>query len=99
MAAAQALLAAAAVNTPIHTEGTDGTDGTDIGLSGDTQRVLAWAVREGTTNLLRRSDATICTITLARTAGTISLSIHNNGVRHPRIDDGSGLAGVKARAA
>ncbi|NUP47651.1 MAG: hypothetical protein HOW97_10120, partial [Catenulispora sp.] len=96
MAAAQALLAAAGVDTRIDA---DGTNDPDLRLSGETQRVLAWAVREGTTNLLRHSDATNCTITLARTAGTISLTIHNNGVRHPRIDDGSGLAGVKARAA
>jgi two-component system sensor histidine kinase DesK len=92
MAAAQGLLAAAGVDTRIT------TDGTDLGLSGAAQQVLAWAVREGTTNLLRHSDATRCTITLTRAAGTISLDIRNDGVRQPLLGDGSGLAGLKDRA-
>ncbi|NUR61373.1 MAG: hypothetical protein HOV87_22330 [Catenulispora sp.] len=95
MAAAQGLLAAAGVNTRIDT---DGPDGTGLGLSGAAQQVLAWAVREGTTNLLRHSDAKTCTITLTHAAGTTILSIRNDGVRHSRIGDGSGLAGVTARA-
>jgi two-component system sensor histidine kinase DesK len=96
MAAAQGLLAAAGIDTRIHTHGADGAD---LGLSGDIQQVLAWTVREGTTNLLRHSDATVCTITLSHAAGAISLSIQNDGVRHPRMAEGSGLTGVKARAA
>lgn len=93
MTAAQGLLAAAGIKTRID------ADGAELGLSDAAQQVLAWAVREGTTNLLRHSDATTCTITLTRAAGAISLSIRNDGVRHPRIGDGSGLAGVTARAA
>jgi two-component system sensor histidine kinase DesK len=93
MAAAQGLLAAAGIDTRID------TDGTDLGLSDDPQQVLAWAVREGTTNLLRHSDATICTITLTHAARTISLDIRNDGVRQPLLGDGSGLAGLKDRAA
>jgi hypothetical protein len=57
LAAAQGLLAAAGVSTRIDsdggTDGTDGTEATDPGLSSDARQVLAWAVREGTTNLLK----------------------------------------------
>jgi len=102
LAAAQGLLAAAGVDTRVDaggdTEG-EGTYGAAPGLSSDAHQVLAWAVREGTTNLLRHSDAKTCTITLTHAAGTISLTIRNDGVRHRRIGDGSGLAGVEARAA
>jgi two-component system sensor histidine kinase DesK len=91
--AAQGLLAAAGVDTRID------TDATDLTLSDDAQQVLAWAVREATTNLLRHSDATTCTITLTRAAGTISLNIRNDGVRQRPLGEGSGLAGLKARAA
>ncbi|GAB3908392.1 hypothetical protein GCM10029964_108090 [Kibdelosporangium lantanae] len=79
--AAAALLAAAGVDTKV--VGTSATD-----------PVLAWAVREGTTNLLRHSDATRCTITL--TDGTMEMT--NNGVRGPARADGSGIAGLRARA-
>ncbi|MFF5232827.1 sensor histidine kinase [Dactylosporangium sp. NPDC000521] len=93
IAAAQGLLMAAGVETRIN------TPGGDLALPQSAQRVLAWAVREGTTNLLRHSDATTCTITLARSNGTTSLDIHNNGARNQGLGDGSGLAGLKDRAA
>ncbi|GAB1512432.1 sensor histidine kinase [Actinophytocola sp. KF-1] len=57
--------------------------------------VLAWAVREGTTNLLRHSDATRCTITL----GPGALEMANDGVRSAGGGDGSGIDGLRARAA
>lgn len=81
VAAAAALLAAAGVDTTV-----TGTSETDP--------VLAWAVREGTTNLLRHSDATRCTITLADG----SMVMTNDGVREPARADGSGIAGLRARA-
>ncbi|MFI5898391.1 sensor histidine kinase [Actinoplanes sp. NPDC051513] len=93
IAAAQGLLAAAGVDTRID------VDSTNLALSDDAQQVLAWAVREATTNLLRHSDATTCTITLTHAAGTIALDIRNDGVRQPLPGDGSGLAGLKDRAA
>jgi two-component system sensor histidine kinase DesK len=81
VAAAAALLAAAGVDTTV-----TGTSATDP--------VLAWAVREGTTNLLRHSDATRCTITL--TDGSMEMA--NDGVRGSARADGSGIAGLRARA-
>jgi two-component system sensor histidine kinase DesK len=82
VAAAAALLAAAGVDTEV------------VGTA-TRHPVLAWAVREGTTNLLRHSDATRCVITL----GSGSVEMTNDGVRSPRSEDGSGIAGLRARAA
>jgi two-component system sensor histidine kinase DesK len=93
IAAAQGLLMGAGVDTRID------TPGADLDLPEHAQRVLAWAVREGTTNLLRHSEATTCTITLARSGGAMSLDIRNDGVRQPPEGDGSGLGGLKDRAA
>jgi two-component system sensor histidine kinase DesK len=61
------------------------------------EEVVAWAVREGTTNALRHSDARTCTITAGRRGPTIRLEIDNDGVRAP-AGDGGGLAGLAARA-
>lgn len=41
---------------------------------------LAWAVREGVTNVLRHSAATTCSISTSRVSGAIRLEIVNNGV-------------------
>jgi len=82
VAAAAALLAAAGVDT-------------EVAGTATPHPVLAWAVREGTTNLLRHSDATRCAITL----GPGSVEMTNDGVRSPRSADGSGIAGLRARAA
>ncbi|WP_433475135.1 sensor histidine kinase [Spirillospora sp. CA-142024] len=67
------------------------------GLAPAVQDVLAWAVREGVTNVLRHSDARICTITASRRGGTVRLEIVNDGVREPK-GGGSGLAGLAERA-
>lgn len=93
IAAAEGLLAAAGIDTLI-----DILD-PDLDLPEEAGRVLAWAVREGVTNLLRHSEATTCVIRLARTAGTLTLDIRNDGVRQPLLGDGSGLAGLRDRAA
>ncbi|MFC4120574.1 sensor histidine kinase [Nonomuraea zeae] len=77
-------------------------------LPGPAQSALAWAIREGTTNLLRHSDAQTCAITLSRRDGTVRLEIVNDGVRAAargsepsRVAEragGSGLSGVAERA-
>ncbi|MFC4591746.1 sensor histidine kinase [Sphaerisporangium corydalis] len=66
-------------------------------LRGPAQDALAWAIREGTTNLLRHSEAQSCSITLSRHHGTVRLEIVNDGVRGVAAS-GSGLAGVGERA-
>lgn len=59
--------------------------------------LLAWAVREGTTNMLRHSQAQTCSITAARRDGSVRLEIVNNGAEGP-LHQGSGLAGLAERA-
>ncbi|MFI6922360.1 sensor histidine kinase [Nonomuraea spiralis] len=66
-------------------------------LSGPAHDALAWAIREGATNLLRHSEARTCAITVARDRGTVRLEIVNDGVRGV-AGPGTGLAGVAERA-
>lgn len=67
-------------------------------LSPPMETVLAWAVREGVTNVLRHSDARVCSITAGYRNVTVRLEIVNDGVRTPKAE-GSGLAGLAERAA
>ena len=63
------------------------------------QRALALTVREGTTNILRHSDATSAAITLRQANGSYELELTNNGVTGPgSTSPGSGLAGLRERA-
>ncbi|MFI6908341.1 sensor histidine kinase [Nonomuraea sp. NPDC050394] len=55
--------------------------------------LLAWAVREGATNILKHSTATRCAITIDRGV----LEMRNNGVKGPRRTTGSGLRGLSER--
>lgn len=66
------------------------------GLDPAVQDVLAWAVREGVTNVLRHSNARMCSITARRHGGTVRLEIVNDGMRGP-AGEGSGLAGLAER--
>lgn len=57
---------------------------------------LAWAVREGVTNVLRHSRATTCTIRAGTRDGIVHLSVVNDGA--DRIGpSGSGLTGLAER--
>jgi two-component system, NarL family, sensor histidine kinase DesK len=62
-----------------------------------TEEVLAWAVREGVTNVLRHSQASHCWITATRVDGRVRLVIENDGVPAP-VGEGSGLEGLAERA-
>ncbi|GAA3541714.1 hypothetical protein GCM10022419_022270 [Nonomuraea rosea] len=87
---AAALLAAAGVETRLDVAGLPP-------LSGPAHNALAWAIREGTTNLLRHSEARTCDIAVSHDGGTVRLEIVNDGVRSVAAP-GSGLAGVAERA-
>lgn len=72
----------------------------------DAQRVLAFVVREATTNILRHSDATEAAITLSPARGGFELTVTNNGVAEgtmeaagPASGQGSGIAGLGERVA
>jgi two-component system sensor histidine kinase DesK len=86
---AQAVLEAAGVRTQV-----------DIALPAlpaAADSVLAWAVREGATNILRHSQATTASITAGRGAGRVWVQIVNDGADAPG-GTGSGLAGLADRA-
>ncbi|MGA6165799.1 sensor histidine kinase [Amycolatopsis magusensis] len=57
---------------------------------------LAWALREGVTNILRHSQATGCEITGGTRDGKYALEIVNDGA-DGEIGEGSGLAGLSDR--
>jgi two-component system sensor histidine kinase DesK len=62
--------------------------------------VLAWAVREGTTNVIRHSQARNCRIVLARQDGNAYAEITDDGRGETDEDTpGSGLSGLAERVA
>ncbi|MBB5784980.1 sensor histidine kinase [Nonomuraea jabiensis] len=65
------------------------------GLSPAARTLLAWAVREGTTNVLKHSAATRCTITID---GGV-LEMLNDGLDGRPASPGSGLRGLSERLA
>jgi two-component system sensor histidine kinase DesK len=87
--AAGALLSAAGIEARIDVDLPE--------LARPVQDVLAWAVREGTTNLLRHSEANTASITVDRRGGVVRMEIINDGVREP-AGTGTGIAGVVERA-
>jgi two-component system sensor histidine kinase DesK len=86
---AAALLSAAGIDARIEVEA--------AGLSPPVADVLAWAVREGVTNLLRHGQPRTCTIVSGRHAGLVRLEVVNDGARR-MSGSGSGLAGLADRA-
>src|SRR5207249_2857044 len=62
-----------------------------------TEAALAWAVREGATNVLRHSRATRCTISIAAQDGHVRLTVRDDGRGSEVVDPGQGLRGVRER--
>jgi two-component system, NarL family, sensor histidine kinase DesK len=79
--------------------------GDAAGLPPQVQAALGWVVREGTTNIIRHSDATACTIELhvldsPGTARTVTLRMDNDRVRPVgAAAGGTGLLGLGERLA
>lgn len=91
---AQTMLSAAGVNCEVVNE----TDQLPPAIDS----VLAWAVREGVTNVVRHSDAKNCTIRIIRDNGTARMEITDDGAATGQSTDeraGSGLAGLSERVA
>ncbi|HZE50820.1 MAG TPA: histidine kinase, partial [Jatrophihabitantaceae bacterium] len=88
--AAAAVLAAADIETI--------ADASLDDLSPDLEAVLAWAVREGATNILRHSTASRCSFVATRRDGVVRLEIVNDGVPSGPAGAGRGLTGVTERA-
>jgi two-component system sensor histidine kinase DesK len=68
-------------------------------LDPEVEGLLAWATREGVTNLVRHSYARRSSIMAARSGGRVRLEIVNDGVGpRPAEQSGHGLAGLAERA-
>ncbi|MFF3437171.1 sensor histidine kinase [Streptosporangium sp. NPDC002721] len=100
LAGARSVLASAGVRCQVVGDGQ--------GLSAEVQSTLGWVVREGTTNVLRHSEARTCTVSLRRSTsgGTerLTLSMENDGVTGPESPDGhppigNGFPGLAERLA
>jgi len=75
-----------------------------LDLPPETDALLGWAVREGTTNVLRHSGAATCRITLERADGEVLLLIEDDGhgpahgdTAAPDAPLGNGLMGLRER--
>jgi two-component system, NarL family, sensor histidine kinase DesK len=78
-------------------------DGAGETLDPDTESVLAWAVREGATNVIRHSGASRAEITVTAGDAATALEISDDGGGEPgsngdREPEGHGLAGLIERA-
>lgn len=71
-------------------------------LAPATEHVLALALREAVTNVVRHAAATRCTLALALEQGSAVLRVTDDGGRLPEgadVRSGNGLAGMRERAA
>jgi two-component system, NarL family, sensor histidine kinase DesK len=98
LAAARHMLAAAGMDCQVHAP-------EPIDLPPAADALLAWTVREGTTNVVRHSGARTVTITVTVTAEDASAEITDDGVGPgltadscPGEQQGSGLSGLAERA-
>jgi two-component system, NarL family, sensor histidine kinase DesK len=70
----------------------------DVTLPADVDTVLAWAVREGTTNVIRHSGALHCAIRVHADGHRAAVEIEDDGSAAPSTGPGSGLSGLRERA-
>jgi two-component system, NarL family, sensor histidine kinase DesK len=60
--------------------------------------VLAWGIREGTTNVVRHSRAARCSIRLRRSGGHAELEVSDDGIGAQTLSRGNCLFGIEERA-
>jgi two-component system sensor histidine kinase DesK len=70
----------------------------DVELPADVDAVLAWAVREGATNVIRHSGALHCAIRVDAGRGHAAVEIEDDGSGATGGATGSGLSGLRERA-
>ncbi len=69
-------------------------------LSPEVEAVLAWAVREGATNVIRHSGARHCEVRVQRGSAEVGVEILDDGRGAMAVSaDGNGLEGLRERAA
>ncbi|MGH2941540.1 MAG: sensor histidine kinase [Solirubrobacteraceae bacterium] len=71
----------------------------DVELPAEVEAVLAWAVREGTTNIVRHSGARSCRIAVRPGPAGVSAEVVDDGAAQEPAGAGNGLAGLRERAA
>lgn len=91
LSAAERALDAAGIRSRISRDGSPG--------GADTDRALAWVVREAVTNVLRHSGAGTCAIAVRRTGGHLVLTVKDDGVGGPVVpaERQGGLDGLRRR--
>jgi two-component system sensor histidine kinase DesK len=90
LAGARTALSAASIDCEV--------DGGDLSLPDEIESLLAWAVREGTTNVVRHSGAHHCAIRLRAGLRDAEVEILDDGSGANGAANGSGLAGLAERA-
>lgn len=93
---ARSALSGAGIEASVRVSGTP--------LPPEADALLSWAVREGTTNVIRHSRAKGCEIEVRRREGRATLEIRDDGAQPPGAtsgvaDGGSGLRGLAERTA
>ena len=71
-------------------------DTAPVGLEPTQESILALALREAVTNIVRHADARHCRLMLAQTNGTCRLEIQDDG-RGGHLVEGNGLRGMRER--
>jgi two-component system, NarL family, sensor histidine kinase DesK len=71
---------------------------TDVSFPADVDTALAWAVREGTTNVIRHSHALHCAIRVRADEDRAAVEIEDDGSVEPSLGRGTGLSGLRERA-
>ncbi|MFF4417265.1 sensor histidine kinase [Streptosporangium sp. NPDC001559] len=73
------------------------TDLAELTVPRPVDEALAWAVREGVTNVVRHSQATTCSISTSADEGAVRLELVNDRARR-EAGRGNGLTGLRERA-
>ena len=68
-------------------------------LPSATENVLALALREAVTNIVRHAGASRCSVSMASETGTLVFRVVDDGRAQPGMAAGNGLSGMQERAA
>ena len=75
----------------------DAMPSTNTGLRANEETVLALALREAVTNIVRHARATTCTLRFFMAEGQHRLSVEDNGIPATNLREGNGLRGMRER--
>ncbi|HLI02200.1 MAG TPA: sensor histidine kinase, partial [Acidimicrobiales bacterium] len=70
-----------------------------VELPEDSEAVLAWALREGVTNVVRHARATSCAVTLVADEDEVTATVSDDGRADGPVTFGNGLGGLGERVA